>query len=576
MSQDGHADHNDHKKEDVEEIHVTVRPEAAAAERTVTPLHALLLQPSSMVERVRFLLCFAMSVVATRVIAWWLVESRTAPTLPSLGQKTMGSTCILALLYNLSIVVYPHRHLNETSERIIASAAELAIYLLLFYVVDRLQILGVCKKTYSPDVFWFVVLAFFLAGACTLKRIPPPAGAAETTGEARAADGADECYHVPHLNRHQTEEWKGWMQMLFLWYHYFDNKQIYNAIRLFIAAYVWMTGFGNFSYYYVREDFSLSRFCQMQWRLNFFVLCVCLIMQNEYMLYYICPLHTLFTLCIYAGLGIKKHLHRTNRGMMFKCGVLFAASFVMWDIKAGQLSWRLFQAVWWPLRPLVGYHDPYTPTRHVLQEWFFRSGLDHLIWIVGMLCAYAHPAVEAWLQRLDARPSQAARVLTQTGIVGVSLALLVVYYRAVYRKEKKAYVALHPYTSFVPLLLYLVLRNVSRVARMYYVGLFEALGKITLETYITQFHIWMLTTGVNGSPKLLLCLLPADYPLCNFAITSVIMTLVSHRAFVTSNEVKLLFLSPKATNAVLLQNVLTGAAVLLVTAALLVPFTNAA
>lgn len=25
---------------------------------------------------------------------------------------------------------------------------------------------------------------------------------------------------------------------------------MYNAIRLFIAGYVWMTGFGNFSYYY--------------------------------------------------------------------------------------------------------------------------------------------------------------------------------------------------------------------------------------------------------------------------------------------------------------------------------------
>jgi hypothetical protein len=30
-------------------------------------------------------------------------------------------------------------------------------------------------------------------------------------------------------------------------------SELYNAIRLFIAAYVWMTGFGNFSYYYVRK-----------------------------------------------------------------------------------------------------------------------------------------------------------------------------------------------------------------------------------------------------------------------------------------------------------------------------------
>lgn len=53
------------------------------------------------------------------------------------------------------------------------------------------------------------------------------------------------------------------MQVLFLMYHYFNAKEIYNAIRVFIAAYVWMTGFGNFSYYYVRKDFSLARFAQV-------------------------------------------------------------------------------------------------------------------------------------------------------------------------------------------------------------------------------------------------------------------------------------------------------------------------
>lgn len=46
-------------------------------------------------------------------------------------------------------------------------------------------------------------------------------------------------------------------------YHYFAAKEIYNAIRIFIAAYVWMTGFGNFSYYYIRKDFSLARFVQV-------------------------------------------------------------------------------------------------------------------------------------------------------------------------------------------------------------------------------------------------------------------------------------------------------------------------
>ena len=49
------------------------------------------------------------------------------------------------------------------------------------------------------------------------------------------------------------------LQVLFLLYHYFDAKEVYNAIRVFIAGYVWLTGYGNFSYYYRSNDFSIGR-----------------------------------------------------------------------------------------------------------------------------------------------------------------------------------------------------------------------------------------------------------------------------------------------------------------------------
>lgn len=50
------------------------------------------------------------------------------------------------------------------------------------------------------------------------------------------------------------------MQVLFLLYHYFNAREIYNAIRVFIAGYVWLTGYGNFLYYYHYKDFSLGRY----------------------------------------------------------------------------------------------------------------------------------------------------------------------------------------------------------------------------------------------------------------------------------------------------------------------------
>ena len=40
------------------------------------------------------------------------------------------------------------------------------------------------------------------------------------------------------------------MQVMFVWYHVFAAKDWYNWIRVYIAAYVWMTGFGmNICFY---------------------------------------------------------------------------------------------------------------------------------------------------------------------------------------------------------------------------------------------------------------------------------------------------------------------------------------
>lgn len=44
------------------------------------------------------------------------------------------------------------------------------------------------------------------------------------------------------LSRAQTEEWKGWMQFAFIMYHYYRAYSVYNVIRVFVSAYVWMTG----------------------------------------------------------------------------------------------------------------------------------------------------------------------------------------------------------------------------------------------------------------------------------------------------------------------------------------------
>lgn len=511
-----------------------------------------------------------------------------------------GGTSVAAVSTYSEHVLARRRVVADEKYDALLSAFQFTSCLLLFFLLDRTTVLERGKKHYNRDEFFFIYLVFVLVGLGTLKKaakprsrkeaapkpaapeqaaavavetgvsagaspqssstaasVPIPATTAVVTtsaangspSAASSSSGEDtfEIYHVAHLQRDQTEEWKGWMQVMFLFYHYFSaGKDIYSAIRLFIAAYVWMTGFGNFSYYYMRKDFSFLRFMSMQWRLNFLVFFVCLIMQNEYMLYYICMLHTTFTVFIYIALGIKSELNFTFYGCCAKFAIVTVISLLIWDV-----SDDVFDMVWAPLKPLVQFHTPYKSAKNpdkapdVMHEWRFRSKLDHLIWIFGMICAFNHPTWDGLLKRLDALPALTGGAI-KAAVVAVCLFVANMYYERVYALPKEAYNALHPYTSFIPIFIFIVLRNISQVARMYHVHMFEWLGKITLETYIAQYHVWMATTGINGSPKKLLEIIPGmkikEYPLLTFLAASGLCLFVSHRLFNSTLGLKAHFL----------------------------------
>eukprot|EP01065_Artemidia_motanka_P040648 TRINITY_DN5129_c0_g1_i1.p1 TRINITY_DN5129_c0_g1~~TRINITY_DN5129_c0_g1_i1.p1 ORF type:complete len:560 (+),score=177.08 TRINITY_DN5129_c0_g1_i1:67-1746(+) len=398
---------------------------------------------------------------------------------------------------------------------------EFGVHLTWFFVCDRTTLLYPSgKKSYSRDLFWFLYGLLLVYSAV------------HTLGKTK---------QVALLNRDQTEEWKGWMQILFLMYHYFEASEQYNSIRLYIAAYVWMTGFGNFSFYYVRKDFSPGRFFQMLWRLNFMVYWVCLVLANDYMLYYICAMHTLWTFCVYFSLMFY-HTHNEKNWVIAAkfaaCGALVAFLFS---------DRQIWYTLWSPLFPLIQYVNPRaapgTPGADPQHEWYFRAGLDRYVWMFGMLCANCHPMSSRFLEWVDSRPL-APRWGIRACIVAVCLGVGWVWYTRYFVLPKKEYNQVHPYTSYIPIFLYIVLRNLTPTLRGYSMHFFAFLGKITLETYIGQFHIWMTTGLANGQPKGLLVLVP-DYPLINFGVVTVLYLWISFRLFELTNAIKIAFLPSK-------------------------------
>lgn len=89
----------------------------------------------------------------------------------------------------------------------------------------------------------------------------------------------------------------------------------------------------------------------------------------------------------------------------------------------------------------------------------------------------------------------------------------------VYMLPKTEYNVVHPYTSWIPITLWIIVRNITPTLRLHHLRLYGWLGCITLETYICQFHVWMKTEVPDGQPKKLLVLLP-DYPMLNFALVT--------------------------------------------------------
>ncbi|XP_068751421.1 N-acetylneuraminate 9-O-acetyltransferase-like isoform X2 [Montipora capricornis] len=379
---------------------------------------------------------------------------------------------------------------------------KLAIITFYFYLCDRTNLFFKEQKEYSHVVFVLFLMIFLVLGALTW--VP-----AEQT---------------VLLNRYQTDEWKGWMQLVILLYHYTGASQvlpIYVFIRLLVASYIFLSGYGHFSFFWSKGDFGFYRFCQVLTRMNILVAVLCLAMGRPYQFYYFVPLISFWFVVIYVVLAswprvtaaIVKDNNKLYFAILFKFFILFVGISIIWSSPTF-CQWIFSQ---WAIKEL------FIDENESVREWWFRSWLDRYIALFGMVTAFAYCTVK-YFRLLDDNNKRALF----SGPIGVAcvlfaaIALLGYTIQAFTCTSKVSCNEIHSLVSFIPITAFILLRNVPGLLRAKFSKFYAWVGSISLELFIAQYHIWLAhdTKGV-------LILIP-ERPILNVVMTTFVFVCVSH------------------------------------------------
>jgi len=251
----------------------------------------------------------------------------------------------------------------------------------------------------------------------------------------------------------------------------------------------------------------------MLFRLNFFVILLCFAMNKEYVLYYICPMHTFWFLVVYLCMFIGNQYNKTTKWMIpVKFVILLILLIVVFEIPG------IFTFLFQPLSFFLNYQGS-------LHEWNFRTKLDCYATLYGMICAYYHPNYTAFWDHVESLPTPKRNIIKiTTATIAMAVLLFWVYYILLI-PDKFQYNEVHRFTSMIPITCYLILRNVSARLRSYASKFFSSIGRVTLETYLLQHHIWLADDA-----KTLIVFIPG-YPLVNFFFATILFYLLSLTMF---------------------------------------------
>jgi hypothetical protein len=333
------------------------------------------------------------------------------------------------------------------------------------YIADRAQFFAKVKKHFVWNDFNLLCGIILLIAILSIRQSGKP-----------SANGSYR--DQPFLSRDQTEEWKGWMQFAILIYHWTGASSIlsiYQVIRLLVASYLFLTGFGHTCYFLRKDDFSFRRVANVLVRLNLLSCALPYMMGTDYLFYYFAPLVTFWFSVVY--LTMRCYASK-NGSTVFVIGkILFATVLVTVILRTPAFDFlfsllKTFSRIEWDIH-----------------EWKFRLSLDRYIVFTGM-------AIALFFERYNAAIASGTLIpsfnLIRMPAIALSLiaipAMYTIYSTFASKVESNVY---HPYLSPLPILAFITLRNATRTLRNYHSAFFAWLGTFSLETFVLQYHVWL-------------------------------------------------------------------------------------
>ncbi|XKL62963.1 hypothetical protein PGB90_005327 [Kerria lacca] len=424
------------------------------------------------------------------------------PTYTQLASFSILFLCLICRAF-MSIKPFYTYSLRYSNFRIvISSMAKLTLIMTFFYVCDRTNFFMKENKYYLNIGFWL------------------PLGYIFTLGLFFTEDSR----YTKIMNRDQTDEWKGWMQLIILIYQMTDAKvqlPIYNHILILVAAYIFLSGYGHFMYLWFRSDAGLLRFLQVLFRLNFLTVVLCFCMNRPYQFYYFIPVVTFWFSFLYIVFIFPPRVTSvlSEAQPIYYVYVIFKIIFLFISTCILYLSQVFFEKVF-VTRP---WKALFVTTDDDIENWWFRWKIDRFSALYGAAFAFFLLITQKFNfiddnnhnNLFSARVSFFVAVLALLGLFATST-------YAIICPSRFEYIDIQTYICILPIICYVLLRNVSGILRTRYSIIFAFFGRISLELFVSHFHIW-LSADSHG----ILVLVP-QFPVINILVVSYIYVCIAH------------------------------------------------